>query len=113
MFASGALFWSHMPMRLTERERLAITDETLACFGPQARPFLFGSRTDDHRCGGDIDLLVRTESRLPDAWRRKVEFLVHLKSRMGDQRIDVVVAGPDDERDIVRIAEAQAVPLVE
>jgi predicted nucleotidyltransferase len=101
-------------MRLTERERLAIVDETVACFGPKARPFLFGSRVDDGRRGGDIDLLVRTaEKPSGDLFHRKIQFLAHLKSRIGDQRIDVVVAAPDDERDIVRIAKSHAVPIGE
>ncbi|MBT3194146.1 MAG: nucleotidyltransferase domain-containing protein [Verrucomicrobia bacterium] len=99
-------------MRLSEKERLAISDETTACFGASAQPFLFGSRVDDSRRGGDIDLLVRIPDATPaDVFRRKVQFLVHLKSRIGEQHIDVVVAGPDDTRDVVRIAESKAIPL--
>ena len=90
---------------------MAIKDEVKSCFGPSARAVLFGSRIDDRKRGGDIDLLIQPRQSLDDAFRRKVEFLVHLKSRIGDQRIDVVVASPDDDRPVVRIAEAEGVEL--
>ena len=49
-------------MRLTERQRQAIVDSIQETFGAQARTFLFGSRTDDSKFGGDIDLLVEVEA---------------------------------------------------
>jgi len=98
-------------MRLTDRECGVIKDEVRSCFGASARAMLFGSRVNDQKRGGDIDLLIRPAHGLDSAFQRKVEFLVHLKSRIGDQRIDVVVALPDDERPIVHIAEAEGVLL--
>ena len=98
-------------MRLTDKECGVIKDEVLSCFGVSTRAVLFGSRVDDRKRGGDIDLLVRTQTPLSDAFSRKVKFLVHLKSRMGEQRIDVVVAAPGDKRPIVRIAETEGVEL--
>ncbi len=99
------------PMRLTDKERVAIKDEVVSCFGASTRAVLFGSRVDDRKRGGDIDLLIQPRHRLGDTFQRKVRFLVHLKSRIGDQHIDVVVASPDDKRPIVRIAETEGVLL--
>lgn len=98
-------------MRLTDYEQSAIRDETASCFGSSAKVFLFGSRVNDKSRGGDIDILIKLGQSLMDAFSRKVRFLVNLKSKIGDQHIDVVVANPNDDRDVVRIAEEQGVQL--
>jgi len=98
-------------MRLTEIERDAIVGEAARHFGPKARVVLFGSRTDDNRRGGDVDLLVRGAWEREDAFHRKVRFLVAVKSRLGDQRIDVVVAAPEDRRPIVMEAMREGITL--
>jgi len=98
-------------MRLTNKEHIIICRETKECFGSSAQVFLFGSRVDDSGRGGDIDLLIKSESKLNDIFRRKINFIVDLKSKIGDQRIDVVVAEPNDRRDVVRIAETTGVQL--
>ena len=98
-------------MRLTEFERRSVVDEAVRCFGPDARITLFGSRIDDARRGGDIDLLVQGSWEHADAFRRKIRFLVDLKSRIGDRRIDVVLAYPGDQRPIVGEARRTGVVL--
>ena len=47
-------------MRITEKERRVLRDEARKAFGADSKVFLFGSRVDDARRGGDIDLLVET-----------------------------------------------------
>lgn len=46
-------------MRITEEEKLVFV-ETVKTLDPEAKVFLFGSRTDDNKKGGDIDLLVQS-----------------------------------------------------
>lgn len=53
-------------MRLSKAEIRALR-EALAGL-PVERVFLFGSRTDDARRGGDIDILLHTRGRR-SAWR--------------------------------------------
>ncbi len=92
-------------MRITKIERNTIVEQAKRCFGSDSSVMLFGSRTDDNRRGGDIDLLIHGNWDKDEAFRRKINFLVALKARIGDQHIDVVLAEPDDKRSIVIEAE--------
>ena len=98
-------------MRLTHKERETITSEAGRCFGPSARVLLFGSRTDDTRRGGDIDLLIALPEASDSGFRRKIRFLAGVKSKLGDQHIDVVLADPGDTRPIVTEATRTGVSL--
>ena len=72
---------------------------------------LFGSRVDDHRKGGDIDLLIEGVERDLDPFLCKLRFLADLKSEIGEQRIDVVVRRRGDVRQVVKEARAGGVAL--
>jgi len=48
-------------MRLTLSQTQLITDSVHRHFGAQAKIWLFGSRTDDCKRGGDVDLYVETD----------------------------------------------------
>lgn len=81
-------------------------------FGDNARVTLFGSRVDDSRRGGDIDLMIETNMVSTEALARRIQFLVRLKQRIGDRAIDLVLRTPGDtERPIHRVAEEQGVVI--
>lgn len=88
-------------MRLTEFEINAIKQTAQEIFGPNAQVFLFGSRVDDAKRGGDIDLYIKTE--LGNDFTHKIKFLVLLEQKIGEQKIDVVFA-VDKNRPIERQA---------
>ena len=84
-------------MRLTESER---TDIIAACKSVAAdREFslsLFGSRVNDDDRGGDIDLLLLVDPKHLDSIRlQKHCFLQKIKERIGEQKIDFVIATPE------------------
>ena len=54
-------------MRISEIQRQCIKEAVEHQFGADARVLLFGSRVDDTARGGDIDLLVETNSMVPDS----------------------------------------------
>lgn len=58
--------------------------------------YLFGSRADDNKKGGDIDLLLviknGASTTRDKAQSYKLEMLVDIKSAIGDQKIDLVIA---------------------
>ncbi|MEY3901335.1 MAG: hypothetical protein RL189_641 [Pseudomonadota bacterium] len=84
-------------MRLSEFAIDAIRKTAAQTFGPEVSVWLFGSRVDDSKRGGDIDLLIITESdqKRLDILRSETDFLVALKSMIGEQKIDLVVATPE------------------
>lgn len=101
-------------MRLDPTEIAAIKDIAARHFGADAGIWLFGSRLDDQRRGGDIDLLV--ESRLPDAGavvQAEIGFLADIKQRIGERKIDVLVDFPSRSLrpPVFRVAREQGVRL--
>lgn len=79
-------------MRLTAREIGEIRQGAADIFGPDAVVRLFGSRLDDRKRGGDIDLLVECAAERAHEENR-FRFWDRLQDRLGEQRIDIVVQG--------------------
>ncbi len=86
-------------MRLTATEQDQIKQAVRSWFGAGSQALLFGSRTDDSKRGGDIDLIVQLEKRPDDWYTRKLSLLADLKTRLGDQRIDIVFVDQDTAAD--------------
>ncbi|MDQ7073710.1 MAG: nucleotidyltransferase domain-containing protein [Gammaproteobacteria bacterium] len=76
-------------MRLTQKQIEAIKSNFNNVFG-RGKIFLFGSRTDDSKRGGDIDLYIVADEH-ENLVEKKVKFLVMLKREIGQQKIDVVL----------------------
>ena len=104
-------------MRLSPSERAAVELAARRFLPAGSRVLLFGSRNDDRRRGGDIDLLVEipTLCSAADTVMHRNRFTAHLYRLLGERRIDVLVAGPaeQDARSSVESARQQAVPLVQ
>ena len=99
---------SKHPMRLTTTEHQTITS-ILRSVDPQGEVLLFGSRADDQRKGGDIDLFWRTsrpidlKTQLSTQWRLQVSC---------DTHVDLLVQTPGEpEREIFQIARQTGVLL--
>lgn len=84
-------------MRLTKEQAHIIRHTTQQRFGPDARVWLFGSRTDDNAKGGDIDLLIETPEPLENAFRESVGIETDLQIALGDQKIDILLLQPDSQ----------------
>jgi predicted nucleotidyltransferase len=95
-------------MRLSKSQILAIL-KAKALFFPDSKIYLFGSRTDPSRAGGDIDLYILSENRVLDGVQKRIDFLVLLKSLIGDQKIDVVLADKSQKRAIDKIVEKEGI----
>ena len=81
-------------MRLTDRQQQMIKESVIEVFGDAATIRLFGSRVDDGKRGGDIDLYLEVPS-VPDPdttlLDRKAHLLRVLWQRLGAQRIDLLI----------------------
>ena len=93
-------------MRLKYSEQSAITS-TVKCLDENACVYLFGSRVDDTKKGGDIDLLVMSD-RLTSADKRTIK--MKLFELLGEQKIDLIIAA-DDSDPFVKLALGTGVKL--
>jgi len=96
-------------MRLSEFEREAIK-AVVTVLDPDAKVYLYGSRVDDSLRGGDIDLLVISDTL---GFSDKITLLAEIKSRLGEQKIDLSIKkrAELDEDAFVRSILATAIPL--
>lgn len=99
-------------MRLTPGQQTAIRIAASEAFGAGAAVWLFGSRADDGKRGGDIDLLVRPDQDAADGlFDRKIRMLQKLERSLGERKVDLVVEEPHDTRPIVAIAHTTGVQI--
>ncbi|HIE02824.1 MAG: nucleotidyltransferase domain-containing protein [Candidatus Parabeggiatoa sp.] len=75
-------------MRLSQKEVQSIK-QTIHIFDPKALIYLFGSRVDDTKKGGDIDLLVLSKKL---GFMEKIRIKIKLYELIGEQKIDLIIA---------------------
>ena len=93
-------------MRLSDFEISSIR-AAVSALDPKARVHLFGSRVDDAKRGGDIDLLILSDH-LSNGDRSAIRR--RLWELIGEQKIDIVIA-KDASDPFVRIALKEGAPL--
>ena len=99
-------------VRLTPTQIQAIKTAAAEIFGNEAKVWLFGSRADDEKRGGDVDLLVETDRALNDSALRAARLSARVSRGMYGRRVDVVVRAPGlVEQPIHRIAREEGVRL--
>ena len=89
-------------MRLQQHEIDSIISIANTIFGDGSKVILFGSRVHDELKGGDIDLFIQPAQK-DASIKKKIDFLVSLKEKIGDQKIDVILA-----KDSSRLIEREA-----
>lgn len=89
-------------MRLSAEEAAAIKRIIANVFGKDAEVRLFGSRIDDTKRGGDVDLYV-IPVRREELYMKRVTCLGELERAL-PYPVDLVVAEPEAKRPIDRIA---------
>jgi predicted nucleotidyltransferase len=74
-------------MRLTQKE-IKVLKDSLYQMSSSAKLYLFGSRVDDTKRGGDIDLLIISKDITKKHLRKiRVEFFKYF----GEQKLDIVL----------------------
>ena len=75
-------------MRLTEAQVKAIIESFSLYFMKGDKIWLFGSRVEDSKKGGDTDLYIETNyNNLFIITRKEIEFISNLKKIIGDQKL--------------------------
>ena len=90
-------------MRLAAEQIEHIVSATRELLGARARVWLFGSRVDDTRRGGDIDLLVEADQRVDAPVWTAAQLTARLQRRLGERRIDVLVTDPTTQPEPIHL----------
>lgn len=96
-------------MRLNLKDIQTIIRIAKEIYGEDVSVYLFGSRTDDTKRGGDIDLLIRTKSERKGILDR-IRMKARLKQVLGDQKIDII--GDYEDSAVAREAIITGIRLV-
>lgn len=98
-----------MHMRLSQDIQQAIL-ERVHEYVPGASVYIFGSRADDTKRGGDIDILVLDEKVL--TLQEKNKIITRLWMQFGEQKIDITSFTRDSEDPFKRLIMEHAVEIV-
>jgi predicted nucleotidyltransferase len=82
-------------MRLSEWQRKVIRETVIQIFGETAKVWLFGSRVDNLKRGGDIDLLIETDNQdVSKLVQAEIKLSTQLQLKLGEQRINILIDYP-------------------
>lgn len=96
-------------MRLKDTEIHIIKTAAREAFGDDVKVYLFSSRTDDQKKGGDIDLYIETSA--VDILPRKLKMLRLLEQGLGERKIDIIVNNFRSGKNIFTIARSEGLRL--
>lgn len=74
-------------MRISSEQIDFLKREILALV-PDAVVYLFGSRVDDGKKGGDIDIMVLSDKKI--SWKEKAKIKWQYFEKFGEQKLDIV-----------------------
>jgi uncharacterized protein len=95
-------------MRLTRAQIDTIRKAASQHFGKDALVWLFGSRLDDSKRGGDVDLYVEATHR--NTLMSELRCKIALEDSL-DLSVDLVVKEPGKDKPIYNLAKTQGVRL--
>ena len=99
-------------MRLTLAQIEAIKTTAQAVLGEGAQVTLFGSRVDDDKKGGDVDLMVEVDQAVAEPALMAARVASRIERAMGGRKVDVLLKAPNLlEQPIHRIAQQEGVRL--
>lgn len=87
-------FWMIMRKpfaRLSIQDSIALEVAFRESFLPQDQLWIFGSRADLTKKGGDIDLYIETNANLDEGVMKQSHFWSKLQQLLGEQQIDIVL----------------------
>ena len=79
-------------MRISIFEKESIVN-AIKAYDPEAKVWLFGSRADDSKRGGDIDIGILSKK---IDFMKKLDINIDICDKIGEQKIDLVVSKSGD-----------------
>ncbi|WP_297455465.1 nucleotidyltransferase domain-containing protein [Persephonella sp.] len=79
-------------------------------FGQNCRVWIFGSRADLTKKGGDIDIYIETPE-YKNILDKKLDFLVELDKKIGEQKVDLVIKPLDSQNYISQEAKSTGIRI--
>ena len=99
-------------MRLTPAQIDTIKSTAQAVLGAGAQVTLFGSRVDDDKKGGDVDLMVEVDQAVAEPALMAARMASRVSRAMHGRKVDVLLKAPNLlEQPIHRIAQQEGVRL--
>ena len=86
-------------IRLSNEEIKIIKETANEIFGEGVKVFIFGSRTDLKKKGGDIDIFIQVNRNIPPML--KLEFLVKLEKKGIERKVDLIIETPVTKRKLI------------
>jgi predicted nucleotidyltransferase len=94
-------------MRLNPKD-VATFQEMLRETDPAGRAFLFGSRVDDRRRGGDIDIYLEASRHIDIRTALALEYRL---TSVCDEKVDLLVKNPGQADQPIHVIARQGIPL--
>lgn len=95
-------------MRISKEQIDFLKREILAII-PDAEIYLFGSRVDKEKKGGDIDIMILSKKKI--TWKEKSEIRWKFFERFGEQKIDIIVATFDEKNPFKELVITEGVRI--
>jgi len=92
-----------------EKSKIDFLKQEIRKYLPDSRIYLFGSRVDDKKKGGDIDLLILSNSLLKQKNKRDIKIAFY--KNFGEQKIDLVYFQPNEINSFKELALMEGVEL--
>ncbi len=95
-------------LRLSEEEIKIIKETAKEVFGENTKVYIFGSRADLNKKGGDIDIYIETQDKT--SVKKELEFLAKLELNGIERKVDLIVKDPyKKEKSIFKEAKTKGV----
>ncbi len=98
-------------MRITPEQRIAIVQSVKEIMGDDARVKLFGSRADDSKRGGDIDLYVRVDGFDRYLQKKTSMILYRIFQKLGELPIDIVIKDDGVAEQLIHMEDEKGILL--
>lgn len=95
-------------MRLS-LEKINLLKSTILSILPNATIYLFGSRVDDNKRGGDIDILILGDRKLNFIEKAQIEKVFFIK--FGEQKLDLISFDYNSRDTFKEVALMEAIKL--